>query len=637
MFSFHIPVAALEKQQRHLEILGENIANINTPGYKIRRMTFLETLGTVDAIDQVQFKQGGITYTGNPTDMAINGNSFFVIKKGEESVYTRSGAFRIDASGKLVNNDGYVVQGWMENITASGVGQGTSPLGDIIIDSNLVMAAEATQNVWLSGNLNAGLNSIAEIWTSGSQYTKKAFLESSGITFPLTVQAGVNDEFTITHNPKYQEAYSETITLTAGDYNDLDSLITEINDQINNSDGLSGNVEAINENGTLKIRAIDGLSGTILTLNSGTNDVLADLGFTDDAVSISGELATESTNMNDLLQITSNLIDGDKLHIDGKKADGEEVAALFTYGSANSGITLGDLLGVINDAYSGSTEAEIEDGKIILTDVEEGDSATTISLTADADNVGQVTVPSFVNTTVGVTGRVSTSIVVYDSLGKSHNLTIDFIKTQDEGTWAWTITGAGDEEIIRGGSGRAVFDNSGNFLSFIYDGGVDAVTLDPQNGASQMTLRIHGEAYEGFTGISQFDSVSTLHGRNQDGRKSESMNGFRIANDGSIIGSFGTGEEIKLGQIALASFKDPVGLQKTGNGYYVATDVSGIAHVGTPESQNATIEPESLELSTVDLADQFTKMIEAQRAYQAASRVISTFEQIFEETSRLKT
>ncbi len=637
MFSFHIPVAALEKQQRHLEILGENIANINTPGYKTRRMTFIETLGTVNGIDQVQFKQGGITYTGNPTDMAINGNSFFIIKKNGETVYTRAGAFRINADGRLVNNDGYTVQGWMENITSSGVNAGSSPLGDIIIDSNLVMAAQATQNIWLSGNLNAGLSSVAEVWVSGSQYTKKAFLESSGISYPLTVQSGVNDEFIISHDPKYQESVTDTIKLSAGTYNDIDNLVNEINTQIGHSLDLAGKVEAINQNGVLKIRAIDGLSGTILKLNSGSNDVLADLGFTDGATSVSGELATSSTELNDLLQITSNLVAGDKLHIDGKKSNADTIEGIFTYGSTNDGTTLGDLINTINNVYSGSSVAEIADGKIVLTDIEEGDSATTISLTADENNVGQITVPSFVNTVAGVTGRVSTSIVVYDSLGKSHNLTIDFVKTRDEGTWAWSITGAGEEEIIRGGSGRAVFDNSGNFLSFIYDGGVDAVTLDPRNGANQMTLRIHGEAFEGFTGISQYDSVSTLHGRNQDGRKSESMNGFRIDNDGSIIGSFGTGEEIKLGQIALAAFKDPIGLQKTGNGYYVATDVSGIAHVGTPESQNATIEPESLELSTVDLADQFTKMIEAQRAYQAASRVISTFEQIFEETSRLKT
>ena len=257
-------------------------------------------------------------------------------------------------------------------------------------------------------------------------------------------------------------------------------------------------------------------------------------------------------------------------------------------------------------------------------------------MNAGEKNTGQITVPSFVNETAGFTGRVTSSVVVYDSLGKSHNLTIDFIKTEDEGTWAWEVVPDGSEQVVRGGSGRVVFDTNGNYLSFMYDAGVDALTIDPRNGAADMIIKIHGAAAGGFTGLSQFDSVSTLHGRDQDGRRSETLNGFHIEPDGSIIGSFGTGDELKLAQIALAQFKDPSGLTKIGGSNFVATDESGIAQIGTADSQGTAIEPNSLELSTVDLADQFTAMIEAQRAYQAAARVISTFEQIFDETSRLK-
>jgi flagellar hook protein FlgE len=636
MFSFHVPVTALEKQQSRLELLGENIANVNTTGYKTQRMTFIETLGTVTGISQTEFKQGSITYTGISTDLAISGNSFFVIKRGEDQVYTRAGAFSINNEGKLVNVDGFVVQGYMENISQNGAAQGTQALGDIIIDSNLVMAAQATENVWLSGNLNAGLESIAEIWTSGSAFSLKANLVSSGITFPLTVAEDVNDQFTISLNPKYTESVTEELTLSAGNYANLDDLVAEINNQISTNQNLTGEVEAVNDNGSLKIRATDGLSGTILTLNSGTNDVLADLGFSDGDSATSGVVATEATKINDLLQISTDLVDGDKFNISGKTCTGDSVAKTFTFGSSNDGITLGGLMDVINDGWSGSSIAEIVDGKITLTDIERGDSSTTISLNADSENVGQITVPSFVNDTAGSTGRVTSSIMVYDSLGKSHNLTIDFVKTEDEGTWAWTITGTGNEEIVRGGSGRAVFDASGNFLSFVYDGGVDAVTIDPQNGSNELVIRVSGEATDGFTGLSQYDSVSTMYARDQDGRASETLSSFFVDSDGSIIGSFGTGEELKLAQIALAQFKDPAGLQKTGGSNYVATSESGIAHIGSPESQNSTIEASSLELSTVDLADQFTKMIEAQRAYQAASKVISTFEEIFDQTAQLK-
>ncbi len=636
MFSFHIPVAALEKQQSRLELLGENLANINTPGYKLRRMTFVETLGTVTGITQTQFDQGAITYTGNVTDLAITGNSFFVVKKGEEQVYTRAGAFNINNEGKLVNCEGFVVQGYMENLAATGINQQLSSLGDIIIDSNLVMAARATENVWLSGNLNAGLTSTDEVWSSGTQYVEKAYLNSSGITVPLSVVSGVNDQFTITLNPKYTESRTEEITLTAGTYNDLDAVVTEINSQIANIPTLYGSVEAINANGSLKIRAIDGLTDTVLTLEAGTNDVLAELGFTAGASATSGVAATENTELNDLLQMTTDMISGDVLNISGKKSDSEGVSSEFCYGSTMDGTTLGDILDIINDGWNGSSAAEINEGIIVLTDLVQGDSDTSISITADSANVGQIAVPSFTNEVAGFTGRVTTSVVCYDSLGKSHNLTIDFVKTEDESTWAWTITGSGDEDIVHGGSGHAIFDSNGNFLSFNYDNGVDSVLINPENGADEMTIRMCCESIDGFTGVSQFDTVSTMHVRDQDGRQSEPLSDFHIESDGSIIGTFGTGEELKLAQIALAQFNDPAALEKIGGSNYVATEESGMAHIGTAESQKATIEPSSLELSTVDLADQFTKMIETQRAYQAASKVISTFEEIFEQTTQLK-
>jgi flagellar hook protein FlgE len=636
MFSFHIPVAALEKQQSRLELLGENLANINTPGYKLRRMTFVETLGTVTGITQTQFKQGAITYTGNVTDLAITGDSFFVIKKGEEQVYTRAGAFNINCEGKLVNSDGYVVQGYMEDLSDTGATRGSSSIGDVVIDSNLIMAAQATENVWLSGNFNAGLESVAEVWSSGTQYVEKAYLTSGEITTPLTVVSGDNDQFTITLDPKYTDTQTEVITLSEGDYADLDAIVAEINSQIANNENLNGNVEAVNSDGSLKIRATDGLSDTVLTLEAGENDVLAALGFTDGISATSGVAATEDTELNDLLQVTADMIDGDILNISGKNAIGEGISADFCFGASLDGITMGDLLAIINESWDEYSTAEISDGTILLTDLVQGDSETSISLTASSENVGQITVPSFKNETAGFTGRVSTSAVVYDSLGKSHNLTIDFIKTDDDSTWTWTITGSDDEEIVHGNSGRILFDANGDFMSFAYDNGVDSVLINPGNGADDVNLRICCEPSGGFTGVSQFDTVSTMHVRDQDGRQSETLNDFHIESDGSVMGTFGTGQELKLAQIALAQFNDPAGLEKIGGSNYVATDESGIAHIGTTESQKAVIEPSSLELSTVDLADQFTKMIETQRAYQAASKVISTFEEIFEQTTQLK-
>jgi len=633
MFSFNIPVAALNQQQTKLEVLGENIANLNTTGYKTKRVSFVDTLGSVSGIVQNTFNQGSLTATGISTDLAIDGDSFFVIKKDDEYIYTRSGSFEISAEGKLVNAYGDTVQGWMTNISTEGVLQGTSSLSDIIIDSNMVISAQSTENVWLSGNLNSSLESLTEVWTANSAYTTRATLTGAAAAYPLTVTAGVNDQFAITVDPEYDSAITAELTLTAGAYATVDDLVTEINARIAETD-LNGNVEAVNDGGNLKFRTLDGEEETVLTVNSGTNDVLTDLGFVDGATATSGGYASSDTEMNDLLQIATNLTSGDQFNVTGTAFDGSAISSVFEYGV--DGTTLGDLIEALNDAYGAGSNVSLVDGKITVTDLATGNSDTTISITADSGNVGDITVPSFANTTAGYTAEVSTSVVIYDSLGESHTLTINFVKGEEEGEWSWDITCSGDEVISSGGSGKVFFDDSGEFVSFTYDGGVDALTVNPNNGSSELIINIQGGDADGYSGLSQYNSVSTLYGRDQDGRQSGALSSFSIESDGSIVGLFDTGEQMQLAKIALAHFNNPLGLAETSESNYTATDESGIAHIGTAESQGAGINSGYLEGSTVDLAGQFTEMIASQQAYQAASKVITTFDELFDTLNNMK-
>ncbi len=640
MSSFDVAVSALSNQRERLELLGTNIANINTPGYKTSRMTFVETLGAIVNVTRSPFQQGSLEFTGNPTDLAINGSGFFIIQKGDQRVFTRSGAFFIDSDGKLGNADGYVVQGWMNNIDGStGSTKSSTQLSNVIIDPNMIMPAKTTQNVYLSGNLDAGLTPVAEVWKTTGTFTTKAILTSSGITYPLTVTSGSNDQFKIQHDPPTGDGTPETITLSAGVYNDVDSLVTEINAQISNHVNLVDKVEAYNSDGVLKFRAIDGESGTNLTLRSGTNDLLAYLGFVDGSVATSGDVATEDTEINDLLQINQDFVTGDTLNISGSSSDGTSVARTYTYGDSGSGYdgtTLGDLVLVMNATFSGSSTVTLENGEIIMTDDIPGESESQISLAVGSPSVSnKITIPTFSNSVPGFTGRETTSMVVYDSLGASHNLILEFTKTANDGEWTWQITGSDEEKIVSGGTGRVLFDSNGNFISFQYDGGVDGLTFAPGDGAATQTIQIHGHGSEGFSGLSQFDFVSSVIAREQDGRKTGSLNGFQIDTDGSIYGSFTNGEKQKLGQIALAKFNNPSGLQKVSGSNFVDTIDSGIAQIGTADSISSNIEASSLESSTVDLTEELTQMIEAQRSFQAAARVLSTYTDFLEETVRL--
>ncbi len=172
-------VSGLKNHQAMMDVIGNNIANVNTIGYKGSRITFSDTFnqlvksgtnptessgGTnsmqvglgmkINSIDR-NWNQGTFERTGITTDLALQGPGLFVLKSNGTQIYSRAGAFIFDANGKLVNpQNGAVVQGKVAN------GLGEIPSGnsiqDIVVDKNLKLPAIATQNVSWGGNLESG-------------------------------------------------------------------------------------------------------------------------------------------------------------------------------------------------------------------------------------------------------------------------------------------------------------------------------------------------------------------------------------------------------------------------------------------------------------------------------------------------
>ncbi len=631
--SFQIPVSALTQHQNRIELLSKNISNLNTFGYKGSRLTFMETLGSVSGVSQFQFKQGNITATGRTTDMAVDGDSFFVLKNSNnENTYSRLGAFNINEQGRLVNADGDVVQGWLRDISLNNPTL-SKTMSDIVVDPNLKKPGQATENVFLSGNLNSGIESVKEVWESATGFAANDnIIESSGVTLPLTVTSGVNDQFNISFNGGTEE----TVTLSAGNYNSLDSLVAEINAKVSTNANLYGKIQAYNAGGVLQLRNTAGTNGDVMTLSAGTNDLLSSINVT--PASSTYQEPTTDTELNSLLQVTKALQDGDTIEITGKDSSGENISATFTYGT--DGTTVEDLLNTVNTAFSGSAEATFEDGKIILTDLESGESNSTISMVTSNSSTGQITIPSFTNSAEGYTARVTTSVIAYDSLGNSHNVTLDFIKpnnsSENYGKWDWEASVGGNENIINGGSGSVEFDADGNLVAFRYDGGVDSLSIDPQNGSVPIKMKLQVGAQGEYSGLTQFNTVSSVEVRDQDGNAAGKINGIKVETDGSIVASFTNGTEDMIAQLAMAKFSNPNGLTNMGSGNFKESADSGVANIGKADSQNSEIISESLESSTMDLADQFSKLIEAQNAYQASARVVNTIQEIADQAVSLK-
>ncbi|MGI5236657.1 flagellar basal-body rod protein FlgF [Dactylosporangium sp. CA-139066] len=169
-------ISGLRAHQQMMDVTSNNIANVNTVGYKAAQTVFADTLsqmmrsagapqpelggtnpaqvglGVRLAAINTNFVQGSAQSTGRPTDVMISGDGFFVVNSVNEQLYTRAGAFNFDAEGKLVTPTGAAVQGWP---AANGVVNQNAPLGDIRLPMGTLIAPTATDAVVISGNLPA--------------------------------------------------------------------------------------------------------------------------------------------------------------------------------------------------------------------------------------------------------------------------------------------------------------------------------------------------------------------------------------------------------------------------------------------------------------------------------------------------
>jgi flagellar hook protein FlgE len=230
------------------------------------------------------------------------------------------------------------------------------------------------------------------------------------------------------------------------------------------------------------------------------------------------------------------------------------------------------------------------------------------------------------------------SITVYDSLGTKHELKLVMWKT-GANTWDWKFDDAA-MDIDQAG----LTETAGTHpITFKTDGSVDtdnnfavpAITFQPNSGAAAVNITL--DLGSGMNGLSQFGGSSTAVMRDQDGYTNGTLQNFTIDASGTIVGGFTNGITQILGQIQLADFNNPEGLARVGDNAYTTTANSGGAVYGyAGEGSTSSIASGALEMSNVDLAQEFTNMIIAQRGFQANGRVISTTDQLMEELVQLK-
>jgi flagellar hook protein FlgE len=247
----------------------------------------------------------------------------------------------------------------------------------------------------------------------------------------------------------------------------------------------------------------------------------------------------------------------------------------------------------------------------------------------------------------------STPVTVFDSLGNTHVLTVQFTKTAAN-AWDYNITvpaadiaGATAPVTIQAGS--VAFNGAGQLTTtFTGPGGTGAATTPPANipgititnladGASNLTFAWNLLNANGTSTLTQVASPSTTSTTNQNGYGSGTLQQFTIDSDGIIQGSFSNGQTQAIAQLALSQFADNQGLQRLGGNNYASTLASGAPVIGTANTGGrGSISGGALELSNVDISQEFTQLIVTQRGFEANARVVTTFDQITQDTINLK-
>ena len=603
MRSLWAGVSGLQAHQIAMDVEGNNIANVNTTGFKYSRVNFSDLLnqtskiatapqgelggknpmqvglGTqVGSITKI-FKQGSIQTTDKNTDLAIQGDGFFVVSAdgGKTYKYSRNGDFVFDANGNFVDNNGYIVQGWTRDPETNQIDT-TAPIQNIQIPPGLTTPANPTSIVLLKANLNSGdfINNKSLIYTlDGNNNTDT--LEETAIkndigdntdaalaldfkvlynTLGESLRIQENDAFAITYKDAdgnilgtYTYAYddpNDNNTPTADNTftSDFD-LLSAIQEDLNTVYGANNVTVIVNEDGKYEIQ------------NNSGDDIRLEVGEVD-------------TNTNPTLNTNQNLLD------------------IFT-----------PLTGTIPN----------------------GDSKISQALYSPTH---------------------ASSIDIFDSLGTKHTLRFEFRKISQNtngSEWRMIISVPTPAEINTTEPknylvGSISFNSDGSLLTYTPTN----LSFTGNNGsAPKQTINLDLGTAGLFDGMTSFDNPSSTSGISQDGYPGGDLNGIRVDETGTLIGSFTNGRSFGLAKVAMANFANNAGLEADGGNVFIQTSNSGDPIIGAAGTgKRGVITASALEMSNVDLSRSLTQLIVVQRGFQANSKTITTSDQMLQTLLQLK-
>ena len=672
MRSLYSGVSGLKNHQTRMDVVGNNISNVNTTGFKSSRVTFSDTLsqtlsgasaptenrgGTnpkqiglgsaTSAIDTL-FTDGSVQSTGVNTDLCLSGNGLFIVKDGDLSYYTRNGNFKFDAQGYYVNTDGMKVQGWMAD--DAGNLNTTGATGYIQIPAGKTMAATSTT----VENYTSNLNSATTGYTIGGILVNYADGTSETVTNYQATKENVNT-ITLVLSSGESITLDETagFNFKAGDPVDGKVLYTSAIQSVKaNATGGVANLKLGKGTSVNKINGADSytlagpltegsfavggkytLSGTIIEVNAtgtGTGDVKVkvDIG---GGKEITFEVPPPATG-------TYAVGDAYSVSLPIESFEAQTGAEVTTANGKTATLTADLTVNTANQRYErrGTTTDGIIDAistksKNIYTNNGKEVSATSIT-TTDGQVLSGLIGKEYAANDIFYPSATTTA-TVYDSLGNAHSIQVLLTKT-GENTWELALAGGGDSVTFDEPDGTTTtvnltksdlkFNQNGGYVS-----GSGSLECVYSNGASTQNVALN------LAGLTQYSGSTTAFASN-DGNAAGTLKSVSIDSAGVITGTYTNGINRQEGQVAIAQFNNAAGLTKTGNSLYTESNNSGTPNVGTVNGLGCTVTPSSLEMSNVDMASELTDMIVTQRGYQSNSKIITVSDELLETLINMK-
>ena len=640
-------VSGVKAHQIMLDVTGNNISNVNTSGFKKSTTVFQDLLyqtsrgasspqggrGGVNALQvglgvqvaavETLHTQGQIQTTGSRTDMAISGDGYYVVTDGSRTMYTRAGNFVQDEDGNLVQSGtGYKLQGYsMEPNPTDPTSYITgSTLQDINIPIGQKIPGKETETVGFRCNLDGRVDSYLPMGVLGNDVTISGTV--AGTKFSIM---------------DVSEGATSTAFISLGfDTNNDGQLDTTASLSIIGLDSTTGRpifdntaASTVEIGGTVYDVQYDSKTGLLQLVNTAASSTPAwtyQIDSMMDYATTSFTVGTAATASDFIVEFDDDTTTGSRV------------------------MTLWQLAGTATTSYTATIPMN-PDGTFNIdetTPIEftppltQGTAAASVSIYASTDGMSLMLKNVDTQETLGtyaqrIDSTHNTKIDIYDIQGNPHTLEVSWEKI-DNNQWRWRAWFPSE--------GVDVTPNTG-ILNFGQNAKVSTPAVPEVKigfgalGAEDATVKLDfsGESFnkDEMEGVTQYGSEFTTKGYYQDGYGMGVLNDFSVAKDGTVMGVYSNGVNKPISKVVLALFANTTGLEKVGDTVFMESANSGIAQIVSPQTGGAgSITGGALEMSNVDLSEEFVRLIVAQRGFQASARIVTTSDQVLEELINLK-